>query len=205
MYKNILTFIFIFVVFAEGQVARLQYMNKAIREDGNYYAWIYFTDKGDGKSAQIVSNKAITRRNKVNSNQNYDWYDLKPSEDYVNKVLNTGAKLRHKSRWLNAVSIECNESQLVEISYMPFVKDIQPMKQYRRENITEQPSIKSLSKFNSISAIDYGLAQEQLEQINVHKAHEAGYYGQGVTVLMLDTGYNLVHPVFDSLNIGAEL
>ncbi|MCJ7802720.1 MAG: S8 family serine peptidase [Candidatus Marinimicrobia bacterium] len=119
-------------------------------------------------------------------------------------MLNTGAKLRHQSRWLNAISIECTENELIEISYMPFVKDIQPMNQYHRENIIEQPATKSLNKLNSMGEIDYGLAKEQLEQINVHKAHEAGYFGQGVTVLMLDTGYNLVHPVFDSLNIIAE-
>jgi len=204
MYKNIITIIFILVVFAEGQVARMQNMNKALRDNGNYYAWIYFTDKDKSIQKTAVSNNTIKRRNKVNPNKNYAWYDLNPSDDYINKVLNTGAKLRHQSRWLNAVSIECSESQLKEISYMPFVKDIQPMKQHNRGNNIEQPATKSLNKLNSINEIDYGLSKEQIEQINVHKAHEAGYFGQGVTVLMLDTGYNLVHPVFDSLNIIAE-
>lgn len=204
MNKNILTVIFVLSVVAQGQIPRLQNMNSAIRDNGKYFAWIYFVDKVKSNKKPIITQKAMDRRNKVNPNKNYDWYDLNPSENYINKVLNTGATLRHQSRWLNAISIECTENELIEISYMPFVKDIQPVNQFRRKNIEEFKSTKSLRKIESTSDIDYGAAQEQLEQINVHKAHDAGFYGQGVTVLMLDTGYNLDHPVFDWLNVIAE-
>lgn len=204
MNKNILTVIFVLSVVAQGQIPRLQNMDAAIRDNGKYFAWIYFVDKVKSNKKPIITQKAMDRRNKVNPNKNYDWYDLNPSEDYINKVLNTGAKLRHQSSWLNAISIECTENELIEISYMPFVKDIQPVNQFRRKNIEETQPIKNLGKIESTSDIDYGAAQEQLEQINVHKAHDAGFYGQGVTVLMLDTGYNLDHPVFDSLNVIAE-
>lgn len=204
MYKNILTVIFILAIFAEAQVLRLQNMDTAIRDNGKYYTWIYFVDKIKSNKKPTVSIKALNRRNKVNPNKNYDWYDLNPSEEYINKVLNTGAELRHQSRWLNAISIECTENELIEISYMPFIKDIKPVNQFHRRNLEESQPTKSLRKIESTSDIDYGAALEQLEQINVPKAHDAGYFGQGVTVLMLDTGYNLDHPVFDSLNIIAE-
>ena len=204
MYKNILTLIFALSIFTEAQVPRLQKMDSAIRDNGKYVAWIYFIDKDRSNKKPSISNKALKRRNKVNPNKNYNWYDLNPSEDYINKVLNTGAELRNQSRWLNAISIECTEEELIEISYMPFVKDIQPVNQFRRKNIEELISAKSLQKIESTSEIDYGNSKDQLEQINVPKAHNAGFYGQGVTVLMLDTGYNLDHPIFDSLNVIAE-
>lgn len=204
MNKNILTVIFVLSVVAQGQIPRLQNMDAAIRDNGKYFAWIYFVDKVKSNKKPIITQKAMDRRNKVNPNKNCDWYDLTPSENYINKVLNTGATLRHQSRWLNAISIECTENELIEISYMPFVKDIKPVNQFRRRNIEEFKSTKSLGKIESTSDIDYGAAREQLEQINVHTAHDAGFYGQGVTVLMLDTGYNLDHPVFDSLNVIAE-
>ena len=204
MSKNILTVIFILSVFTEGQIARLQNMDTTIRENGKYYAWIYFVDKTKNIEKPTISQKALKRRSKVNPNKNYDWYDLNPSDDYINKVLNTGAKLRHQSRWLNAISIECSKNELIEISYMPFVKEIKPVNQFHRKNLEESQPNRSLQKIESITEIDYGLAKEQLEQINVHTAHNAGYFGQGVTVLMLDTGYNLEHAVFESLNIIAE-
>ncbi len=204
MNKNILTIIFILLVIAQGQVHPLQNMNSAIRDNGKYYAWIYFTDKVKSNKELSVSKKALKRRNKISANKNYEWYDLNPAEDYINKVLDTGAKLRHQSRWLNAISIECTENELIELSYMSFIKDIKPVKQFYRKNLEEIYPTQSLHKIESISDIDYGAAFEQLEQINVPKAHDAGYYGQGVTVLMLDSGYNLDHPVFDSLNVIAE-
>jgi serine protease AprX len=204
MHKNVLFIIFVMTVFVEAQASRLQNMDIAIRDNGKFYAWIYFVDKTKGVEKPTISPKALKRRDKVNANINNDWYDLNPSADYVNKIINTGAKLRHRSRWLNAISIECTENELIEISYMPFVKDIKPVNQFNRRSKEALHTTKSLQKIESASDIDYGAAKEQLEQINVHKAHEAGYFGQGVTVLMLDTGYNLDHPVFDSLNVIAE-
>jgi subtilisin family serine protease len=204
MYKNILIIIFILAVFAKGQTPRLLNMNSAIHDNGKYHAWIYFVDKTKSVEKPTISPKALKRRNKVNPNINYDWYDLNPSEEYINKVLNTGAKLRHQSRWLNAISIECTDNELIEISSMPFVKEIKPVNKFHRKNLEESQPKKSLQKIESTNDINYGAAKQQLEQINVHIAHDAGYFGQGVTVLMLDTGYNLDHAVFDSLNIIAE-
>jgi serine protease AprX len=204
MYKNILIVIFLFSVFASGQISRLQNMEQGLREDGKYHAWIYFTDKVKSIEKPRISQKALKRRNKVNPNNNYDWYDLNPSEVYIDQVLNTGARLRHQSRWLNAISIECTENELIEISFMPFVKDIKSVNLFHRQELEESQPNKNLGKIGSTTNIDYGSAQAQIEQINVHTAHDNGFYGQGVTVLMLDTGYNLDHPVFDSLNVIAE-
>jgi len=204
MYKKILIVIFILAVFAEGQVLQMQKMNAAIRENGKYHAWVYFTDKVKSLEKPRISQKALKRRSKVNMDNNYDWYDLNPSDEYINKVLDTGAFLRGKSRWLNAISIECTENELIEISYMPFVNEIKPVNQFHRKNIEIIKPANSLQKSVLKSDIDYGTAREQLEQINVPMAHDAGYFGQGVTVLMLDTGYNLDHPVFDSLNVIVE-
>jgi len=204
MYKNILIIIFLFSVFATAQVPRLQNMEEGLREGGKYHAWIYFTDKVKSIEKPRISQKALKRRNKVNPSKNYDWYDLNPSQVYIDKLLNTGAKLRHQSRWLNAISIECSESELIEISYMPFVKDIKSVNLFHREKLEESQPNNNLGKIGSTTNIDYGNAQAQIEQINVNTAHDNEFYGQGVTVLMLDTGYNLDHPVFDSLNVVAE-
>ncbi|MEE8479594.1 MAG: hypothetical protein V3S42_06230, partial [Candidatus Neomarinimicrobiota bacterium] len=173
MYKNILTIIIVLSVFVEAQALRMENMDNAIRDNGKYYTWVYFVDKVKSNKKLSVSKKALKRRNKINPNKNNEWYDLNLSEDYINKVLDTGAKLRHQSRWLNAISIECTENELIEISYMPFVKDITPVNQFIRRDKKELHPTKSLQKIESKSDIDYGAAQEQIEQINVHKAHEA--------------------------------
>ena len=98
MYKYIITIIFVLSVFVQGQVHQLQKMDAAIRDNGKYYAWVYFTDKLKSNKKPSVSKKALKRRNKVKPNTNYDWYDLNPSDEYINKVLNTGAELPHQSQ-----------------------------------------------------------------------------------------------------------
>ena len=49
--------------------------------------------------------------------------------------------------------------------------------------------------------IDYGLSFNQIEQISCRIPHIAGYYGQGVRVLYIDTGFELNHEAYDSLNL----
>ena len=200
-----LTLIILFISsIVQGQLYRIADMESAKRENGNYYVWIYFTDKDKSTKKVTISNKTIKRRAKLESQTNFSWYDTNPTNEYVEKVLATGAKLRRQSRWFNAISIECTEEQLSQISYMPFVKELKSVKQFKREKLSTNISNKSMSKLANITEVDYGNSKDQIEQINVHLAHEAGFMGQGVTVLMLDTGFNLEHAVFDSLNIIAE-
>lgn len=187
--------------FGFGQLNRVVQIEDFQREDGKLYAWVFFTDKnGDAEKIQI-SGRSLNRRNKTDSNRDYSWYDVNPSNSYVNSIINIGANIRGKSRWFNAISIECNDEQLEEILFLPFVKDIQPLRQYRKSIPNDIDDDRKLSKLNNF---DYGGSEAQLEQINVPEAHEAGYSGEGITILVLDTGYNLDHPVFDSINIIAE-
>ena len=69
----------------------------------------------------------------------------------------------------------------------------------RKKNIKEV-FIKSPINRN----LDYGPSANQIEQINCHVPHIAGYYGQGVRVLYLDSGYELGHEAYDSLNLIAQ-
>ena len=57
---------------------------------------------------------------------------------------------------------------------------------------------------NNQRNLDYGNSITQIEQINCHSAHEAGYFGQGVRILFLDSGYMLSHMAFDSINLIAQ-
>ena len=47
----------------------------------------------------------------------------------------------------------------------------------------------------------YGNSFNQLNQIKVDQLHDAGYSGNGVRILVLDSGFRLDHGAFDSLNV----
>lgn len=204
MLKLVLSILFLGTNIVFGQLNRAFVVDDLKRDDGRIYAWIYFKDKPSLEKKVKISARSIERRNKNQSNRNLDWYDISTSSHYISKITGTGAKIRGESRWFNAISIECTEEQLSQIVLLPFVKDIQPLRQYRKQITSETTSNRQLGKSFSLNSIDYGNSKDQLEQINVPAAHEAGYTGEGITILVLDTGYNLDHPVFDSINVIAE-
>ncbi len=178
------------------------------RTDGSIHAWIYFADKGVGPLNNVLhrvrlSERSIARRQKVRPVNPVTFRDIPLVANYVQAVRNSGADLRVRSRWLNAVSVKADWSQLEEISQLSFVLAIKPVYIGHRSIEPAQESLPfSAARLQPVD-LDYGYAQAQIEQINAHTAHNNGYYGQGVLVLMVDTGYNLAHPVFDSLDIVA--
>jgi len=160
--------------------------------------WIYFTDKDNSGQNITLDDKAIQRRLKVDIKDT--WYDRPVAQSYIAVMEELGAVIHNKSRWLNAVSITTDGNELNEISALPFVKNIEPVAVYKK-NKREFSQLQSSRRLSVIDSLDYGYAQEQIEQINCHTAHQAGYTGQGVRVLILDTGFNTERSVFDSLTI----
>lgn len=183
MKKNIL---FVFILCVPNESAALEKM------------WIYFTDKDNSGQNITLDDKAIKRRQKMNIK--HSWYDRPVTQSYITAVEELGVVIHHKSRWLNAVSVTVDNDVLNAISAFPFVKNIDPVVTFKKNKLDISDS-QSFSRRSRVDSLDYGYAQEQIEQINCHTAHQAGFTGQGIRVLILDTGFNTVRSVFDSLTI----
>ena len=167
------------------------------RRGNQYRVWVYF-DKKDSTSIVALDQSSIKRRIKHNIFKPTK-HDYNVKKSYINEIQKIGAKVNNQSRWLNALSITADLEKIKLINNLPYVKKIEPVKRHRKKNIKEV-FIKSPINRN----LDYGPSAEQIEQINCHVPHIAGYYGQGVRVLYLDTGYELGHEAYDSLNLIAQ-
>ena len=180
------------------------------RPDGQVKVWVFFKDKGSldelrQQSATVrLSERIRMRRQRAHITQEVTWYDLPVRHIYVQKVLNQGAELAHVSRWLNAISVWVNPGQIPALKRLRGVDRVTPVATFRRPLPLSKPVTPARKRTTSPTSLDYGYAQAQIEQINCQLAHDAGYYGQGVRVLLLDTGFNLTHEVFDSLHIVAQ-
>ena len=175
------------------------------RRGNQYHAWVYFKDKV-GSAKEIISDRAQERRSRNNIKPNNLWYDLKIKNQYIDLLKEFEIVIRRKSRWLNAVSIETDIKTLNDILKFDFVKKIEPVLGYKKRKSIDScidNSLVSISKNNG-REFDYGNSFTQIEQIKCHEAHEAGYFGQGVRILFLDTGYMLSHLAFGSINIVAQ-
>ena len=166
------------------------------REEG-YRVWVYFDEKDKEKIVDLDPS-SIIRREKHNI-QTPTKYDYLIKDNYIDAIKNVGVNIKNQSRWLNAVSIIADIDQITLIEKFTFVKKVSPIYQHKKKK-----SIQSHQSTNQNRDLDYGNSQNQIEQINCHIPHIAGYFGQGVRVLYLDTGYELNHEAYDSLNLIAE-
>ncbi|MBK9099342.1 MAG: S8 family peptidase [bacterium] len=177
--------------------------------------WVYFNDKGPENNfyfnnpALVVSQKSLNRRTKVFGNSNLlTIRDLPVNQNYISQVRSNGFKVRWTSKWLNAVSGKANKYQLEEIASLPFIKKMDIVYSLKSGNKPEQdfdnsPEIQTkLIQPEGIHSYDYGNSYSQLQQINVPAVHDSGYTGQGVTICVMDAGFNrLSHDAFLSMNI----
>jgi PKD repeat protein len=169
--------------------------------------WAFFTDKGvftkeqfaAKASAVRLSEKVLKRRAKTGMDH-VVFADLPVVPDYVDAIVNLGAKHRRTSRWLNAASFEVALDKLDEIAALPFVARIKPVVRFKTERTPvdklriDMPSRQSLDP--APDTLNYGYALEQLTQINVPPVHQKGYHGEGVTLAIFDTGFRKSHTAF---------
>jgi len=181
-------------------------LSRRVELGGSAPAWVFLTDKAgsdrdpaamDYLSARALSRRAKTRRPEVLT----DDADLPLSPTYLSFFEGRGWKLRARSRWLNAVSLEVDASRLAELARQPFVESIAAVAASR----PFRPGIDDASLPEAAAArdtsIDYGYTFAELQQLRVPEVHAMGYHGEGVVIGMLDTGCNTMHEAI----VGADI
>lgn len=186
-----------------------------VERDGDIVKiWVFFTDKSVFTEAEFATKastvriepRALKRRAKVGRDQVL-FVDLPVATDYVNRVEQLGGTLRRVSRWLNAASYELPADQLDAVAELPFVVKIKPIALYKRMPLPDEAGRleDAPEKSLGIDAIDYGIATNQLNQINVPAVHEKGFSGSGVTLAIFDTGFRKSHEAFAAHYAGARV
>jgi serine protease AprX len=169
--------------------------------------WIFFTDKGPrdvlsfSREYNRISETALKRRAKMD-NDVIQYTDYPVYKPYLQQ-LRDYAEIRKESRWLNAVSALVNQADIERINDFIFVDEIRLMAIYKKR-LPKQNSFDLTKTFSTPEDSQfYGPSLRQLEQIHVTELHHRGYNGKGVTIAMLDDGFNQYdqHIVFDSLKV----
>ncbi len=184
-------------------------------ENAPLKVWVYFSDKGYRTSGELrqalqtaretIPERTLRRRSKTRHGDIIDERDLPCSETYIRQVLETGAVKRISSKWLNALSVSATAGQLEQIEVLPFVQKLEPVYGgVRREVDIRGTSAPAAPCQLPQTRNDYGPSLYQLQEMNVIAAHEAGYTGEGVLVLMLDTGFYKDHQTLHADQIIAE-
>ncbi len=177
--------------------------------------WVFFKDKGPSTEkylknpSLVVTQKSIERRRKFKSEQNLiDETDLPVYSGYIDEFQKMGLQVKGKSKWLNSVSMYVAKSEVLKIEKLPFVSHLDLVVRFSKKyssDLVEAPStdqtkmiLDNKDKFD----LDYGQSLTQNQMMSVPAMHNLGITGAGVTVCVLDAGFNnLQHESFSQMTI----
>ncbi|HZL84341.1 MAG TPA: S8 family serine peptidase [Candidatus Krumholzibacteria bacterium] len=188
-------------------------------ETGLVHAWVYFRDKGPQSIAKpdaahtLISERSLRRRLKVREPQRViDAGDLRLEPSYVQAVAARVQRLRLRSKWLNAVSVDATPAQLSALRALPCVRGIRslarrvpvPASRIEAMALGETPQPPDSRVMENPPLYAYGSSFNQLQQIGVIDLHNMGLTGSGVLIAHFDNGYRqLAHESMSSLRIHA--
>lgn len=173
----------------------LALLQGTIPEEGFY--WVMFSDRGENLQARLeeassrIAESTSAERRAAAGKLQADVFDLQPWAPYVEAVeLSVSEPARVESRYLNAVSIKLTPEQAADLQNRPFVREVRPL---------------GVSTFQPEEGIpapgSYGLSLSQLQQINTFELQQRGWNGSGVTIGILDSGFEIDHPCLQSADV----
>ena len=184
--------------------------------------WVFFEDKGLHlySPEELAKEEAhLLKRNLLALQRRFQGHYPSWSESdwpvhpaYIKKALlaHPALVLSQQSRWNNAVSMcfsgEWNQHDhkqaLSLLTALPFVSRVSMVAQFVKKAPILEDSV-PLSRVNEASneQIKYGNSYQQLQMMDVPSLHSSGLDGHGVTILILDSGFNLDHPAIKNLYI----
>ena len=154
--------------------------------------FVQFTDKA-GSEQIALSQSALDKR--AERGIAIDSLDYAVSPVYLDSLQALGCHIYHSSRWMNGVSIGTDSNTIQRIAQWTFVDTIYLTRQ-RGESAPQNASVfgdPAEAKGNEAKGEETTwLSDPQTEQLQLHLLHEAGFHGQGITMAIIDGGFQNV-------------
>ncbi|MDY0103138.1 MAG: S8 family serine peptidase [Lentimicrobium sp.] len=190
----------------------------------NYYK-VWFTNKQSiydiSRPAEFLSSKSIERRllQQIPVSES----DKPISPAYLTDIESTGAEIIYQSKWLNMVIVKSQQNaDEIGLSSKVYVKSIESANHlftrhtavqekpfFKQEKISRIPNslLRKGVENRSTNDFNYGPSLNQAEMIRINQLHNMGFIGTGVTIGVIDAGFNSVniHSAFDSLRMNGQI
>lgn len=147
----------------------------------------------------FLSAKSIERRQRMGIS--VDHYDLPITPAYLQQIEATGARIFNSSKWNNTVQVslaDTTDGTLARLRALPFVSA--DLLVYVAPDSINSVDINSISqearfvtnklKYRESPDSVYGYSQNQADQLNIPALHHLGFRGEGMTIAILDGGFN---------------
>ncbi|MCE3226522.1 MAG: peptidase and in kexin sedolisin [Bacteroidetes bacterium] len=171
--------------------------------------WVKFKDK-NGTPYSVSTPTAFLTPKSVLRRTTYsiavDQTDLPVTPSYVSTVDGvSGVTVLYASKWMNGVVVAMtNTAAVATINSFSFVLSSAPVNKVKLNmpDLTKTENI-SVNKTAAVSSatFNYGGSYWQTKQMGLDCYHKDGYRGQGMTIAVLDAGFQSANtnPLFDSL------
>ncbi|MEJ0054391.1 MAG: S8 family peptidase [Bacteroidota bacterium] len=164
----------------------LSVISTSVWAQSNRYV-VFFKDKNNtpyslSNPEAFLSTKSINRRDHSRIAVTED--DLPVNPSYVSQVKAAGAKTFFRSKWMNAVLVEASPAVIAVIVNLPIVSKIQFVAPGTKLIGGRTKELKIRNSADSPAA-----TRTQLEMLGLDSMHSEGYYGEGITVSVFDSGF----------------
>ena len=163
----------------------------------------YLTDKNAGshsldKPQRFLSRKSIDRRTR--QGLPIDSTDLPVPRQYVRQFSINGTEVLGTSRWQNTVLVRAADTLVLQqLGRLPIVSKwccvyVAPDSLEQSGDIRWNVNDK-FNRWDSVLNDPYGMARQQIEMLGGVRMHEAGFTGRGITIAILDGGFQNYHRI----------
>lgn len=163
-------------------------------------AWVFFTPKSFDDTVfdtptNFLTDKAIARKNRHDIV--IDQYDLPLDQNNIATISSQiGINYITQSKWFNAIYVSGTQTNIEALISFKFVDRVF----FMNRSLNSSNSSKKintlegihLNKLEEKSNFSYGSASTQINQINLAPLHNAGFTGKGMTIAVLDSGFENV-------------
>ncbi len=164
---------------------------------------LYVDSTGVADRPVAFSEAALRRRARGDGRAaSLDRYDYPVRESVVDAVRQSGVTIHGVSRWLKAIIVEADATQIANLATLPSIAAIDLDRTLRAPRPEESVSPGRMPP-SQTATLPYGLSYPQNRFVNDIKLHDAGLTGQGVKIAVFDSGFDIYHRAFDSASIVA--
>lgn len=176
--------------------------------DTEYYRFrVYLKDKGDGgfssdNAMAFLSQKAIERREKQHISITES--DFPISKAYLDSLKYAGGTIITQSKWAKTVVVESTDSSAVnQLEKLSIVDSVKCVWKGAHLNPPQPTDTTQIIVSDNKQKDYYGYAEKQIKMLKGNKLHQAGFWGKGMTIAIIDAGFKNVNRLnaFEHTNI----
>lgn len=192
---------------------RLARTLEVMDEEEEVAIWVFFTDKGmldeDAYRERLdtikssMSERRRRRRQKTGRANIVDFTDIPVHADYVSQIESLGLKRRTVSNWFNAASFSATRRSVQAISELPFIQRIERVEKFYKSIEPYLIGEKEIRRMDVLEGYEfnYGNSRTQDSLIAIDQAHNHGYFGEGIRIGILDSGFWVDSTRFEALGV----